>query len=86
VTPDEIEKHSDPHDVASDLEMMATEAAIYEARKKSKRDQEPDAKGAYEIEDCIECGNEIGAGRLKFSIRNTLCVECATVHERRNGR
>lgn len=82
MSPDEIEKHPDPHDIASDLEMMSTEAAIYEARKKTKRDQEADAKGRYEIEDCVECGNEIGEGRLRVSIRNTLCVECATAHER----
>lgn len=86
MTPDEIEKHPDPHDIASDLELMATEAAIYEVRKLSKRDQEPDATGNYEVEDCVECGNEIGEGRLKHSIHNTLCVECATAREVRARR
>lgn len=82
----EAEHHPDPHDVASDLEMQATESAIYEVRKRAKRDQEPNANGEYEVIDCTECGSEIGEGRLKVSLKNHWCIYCATEHERRAKR
>lgn len=83
VTLPEAEKFTDPSDRASDTEDRAREQAVYDARRKSKRTQEPDDQGQYLIVDCVECGEEIGEGRLRVSIKNTLCICCAEVSERR---
>ena len=78
MTPIQGENHADPSDLASDLEMQATQSAIAQVQKQLKRSQEPDGNGEYHILECITCDNEIGEGRLKHSIKNTLCVFCAT--------
>jgi len=75
--------HPDPFDQASALEQAATDQAIYEVRRYCKPTQAPLKNGTYEVTDCDDCGNEIGAARLKVAIKNTLCVHCATLRERR---
>ncbi len=73
----------DENDRASALEQAISEAAVAEIRHKAKRDQEPGPDGYYRILDCVDCGEEIGLGRLHAAIRNTLCIWCATALERR---
>ena len=77
----EQEKHADALDRASQLEMENTAGLVSEIRKRSKRTQEPNGAGVYLITECIECDNDIGQGRLMHSIKNTLCIHCATAQE-----
>jgi RNA polymerase-binding transcription factor DksA len=77
----EMEKHADIGDIATDLEMSFTAAAIRAVQQRMKRSQEPDADGVYAILDCLECGAEIGRGRLHVAMKNTICVFCATAAE-----
>ena len=77
------EKYSDPLDVASRNESIATEDAVREQRKLAVPQQIPDAAGNFSVTECLECGNEIGEQRLRVAIKNTLCIYCATEQERR---
>lgn len=77
------EKYSDPLDVASRNESIATEDAVREQRKLAVPQQIPDAAGNFSVTECLECGGEIGVQRLMVAIKNTLCIYCATEQERR---
>lgn len=77
------EKYSDPLDVASRNESIATEDAVREQRKLVVPHQIPDAAGNFKVMECVECGGEIGVQRLMVAIKNTLCIYCATEQERR---
>lgn len=77
------EQLSDPNDVASEVEMRTTESALNRVRQAARRQQEPDAQGRYAILDCVECGSEIGEGRLRVAIKNHLCIYCAELSERK---
>lgn len=77
------EKYSDPLDVASRNEIIATADAVREQRKLAVPQQIPDAAGNFKIMECLECGDEIGEQRLRVAIKNTLCIYCATEQERR---
>ena len=77
------EKYSDPLDVASRNESIATEDAVREQRRKAQPHQLPDESGNFAITECVECGDEIGEQRLRVAIKNTLCIYCATEQERR---
>ena len=79
----EQEKYSDPLDVASRNESIATADAVREQRKLAVPQQIPDAAGNFSVTECLECGNEIGEQRLRVAIKNTLCIYCATEQERR---
>lgn len=79
----ELEKYTDPLDIASRNEAIATEDALREQRKLAVPQQQPDARGKYKVTDCVECGEEIGEKRLKVATKNLLCIECATAQERR---
>ena len=79
----EREKLTDPLDRASQLEMETTEGLLREVQARSKRTQEVRSDGSYEIEECVECGEEITRGRLDAAIKNTICIHCATFAERR---
>ncbi len=79
----EQEKYSDPLDVASRNESIATDDAVREQRKLAVPQQIPDAAGNFKIVECVECGDEIGEQRLRVAIKNTLCIYCATEQERR---
>ena len=77
------EKYSDPLDVASRNESIATADAVREQRKLAVPQQIPDAAGNFSVTECLECGNEIVEQRLRVAIKNTLCIYCATEQERR---
>ena len=79
----EMEKHTDPLDIASRNESIATEDAIREQRKRAIPQQAPDEHGHYLIHECLECGEDIGIERLKVATKNCYCIECATAQERR---
>ena len=77
------EKYSDPLDVASRNENIATADAVREQRKLAVPQQFPDAAGNFTITECVECGGHIGEKRLKVAIKNLLCWDCATAQERK---
>ena len=80
---DEMERYTDPLDIAARNESIATNDSIRETRLRAKPHQMPDAHGNYLITECIECGELIGDRRLAVSIKNDLCIFCATEQERR---
>lgn len=77
------ERHTDPLDQASALEMEAANDALRAIRRASKSAQEARPDGTYAITDCDECGDEIGEQRLAVAIKNTHCIHCASAMERR---
>lgn len=77
------EKLTDILDIASESEGKFRDNAISEARAKVKQDQLPDKDGVYAVLDCVECGEEIGEGRLRAAPKNTICIHCASAAERR---
>ena len=79
----EQEKYSDPLDVASRNESIATDDAVREQRKLAVPLQFPDEHGHFAVTSCIECGEDIGEQRLKVAIKNLLCWDCATAQERK---
>jgi len=82
----EAERITDVNDQASEIEQRSLAYYLHTARLKSKRQQEPNQAGVYDLTDCEVCGSEIGAQRLQVSILNLLCIECATALERRQKR
>lgn len=82
-TDDTMDKITDVSDLATQREQENLEISRREHGRAMTRSQEALADGTYEIEECIECGNEIGLGRLMHSIKNTLCIHCATAAEKR---
>ena len=79
----EQEKYSDPLDVASRNESIATDDAVREQRKLAVPQQIPDEHGHFAVTECLACGEHIGEQRLRVAIKNTLCIYCATEQERR---
>jgi RNA polymerase-binding transcription factor DksA len=82
-TEDTMEKITDKSDLATQREQENLDISLREHARAMRRSQEPREDGTYEFEDCEECGLEIGEGRLKFAIKNTLCIHCATAAEKR---
>ncbi len=72
----------DPIDRASALELATTEDAIRVVQACNVQKQKPGADSEYPEPDCIECGNEIGIGRLRVAANNVMCIHCATIAER----
>lgn len=83
MTQREHEHHPDPIDRASDLELATTENAIRVVQARNVQKQNPGADGEYPEPDCIECGNEIGIGRLRVAANNVMCLFCASIAEKR---
>ena len=77
----DYEQYSDPLDVASRNESIATEDAVREQRKLAVPQQIPDAAGNFKVLECVACGEDIGSARLMVAIKNLLCVFCATEEE-----
>lgn len=82
LVPEPVERPSDVADQASLMEEETFRHAMLEHARKMRRDQEIGPDGLWPTEDCDECGCEIGEGRLTKSIRNRLCIHCATLEER----
>lgn len=82
MTHTESVKHPDPHDQASELEMIRTEDAIRQVQKLNEQKQKPGPDGLYPSPFCIECDDEIPLGRLRVAANNILCVICASAAER----
>lgn len=83
MTTSNYENSSDLIDIANDLAMKLTEAAISDSRRKAKQDQSPDSQGTFKVLECIGCELDIGLERLKVAPRNLYCVFCAAVMERK---
>ena len=84
----EFEQYSDPLDVASRNESIATTDAIRIMQLAAKPYQSPRKEvisgvevDHYEITSCLECGDPIGEMRLRVSIKNTFCIVCASAQE-----
>ena len=77
----DYEQYSDPLDVASRNESIATEDAVREQRKLAIPQQIPDAAGNFKVLECVACGEDIGSARLMVAIKNLLCIDCATAQE-----
>lgn len=80
----EQEKYSDPLDVASRNESIATDDAVREQRKLAVPQQFPDEHGHFAVTECLECGEHIGEQRLKVAIKN-LYVGTVPRHRRGSG-
>ena len=83
MTTSNYENSSDLIDIANDLAMKLTDAAIGDSRRKVKQDQIPDSQGNFKVLECIECELDIGIERLKVAPRNYYCVFCASSMERK---
>lgn len=85
-----IERNADPLDTASSIELIQNAERVAEHSRLVKQTQLPVVKvvggvetEVYEITECETCGEEIGEGRLKAAIKNTLCIGCAEVAEKK---
>lgn len=74
----QIERCSDPLDMASRHEEAFTALALKAAAKNLERETHPDFDGQH----CMECGNEIEDGRLK--LHKIRCIECQRAIEQLN--
>ena len=79
----EQEKYSDPLDVASRNESIATDDAVREQRKLAVPQQSPDSEGNFAVTSCIGCGEDIGEQRLRVAVKNLYCIDCASAQERK---
>lgn len=87
----EMEKYTDPLDIAARNESIATADSLRIVRDAAIPTQSPKVRELgdgtkemyFEITDCVKCGEEIGDKRLHVAIKNTLCIECATAQERK---
>lgn len=86
MTQREKEHLVDESDRATQTEMEFTQDALDEARAKARPQQMPRADGSYETTECVECGEPIGAQRLRVAVKNLICIDCATLQEHRNRR
>lgn len=77
---DELEKETDPLDVASNRALAETHLRVQAQRAKVAPKQVKNPDGTWPDPDCIECGNPIGLERLEATGSN-LCVECARAKE-----
>lgn len=80
------EKITDTSDIATEIETVARDQALQEARRRAAPQQSPRADGTYAVTDCEECGNEIGEARLRVAAMNKFCVDCASAMEKRQKR
>lgn len=80
---DTPERITDTSDLATQREQENLDISLKDHARAMRRSQEMRADGTFEFEDCDECGLEIGLGRLTHAIKNTLCINCATVAEKR---
>lgn len=79
----ERERLTDVSDRATQVEQETFDAAMGDVRRRLQQDQSPRYDGTYAVEDCDDCGNPIGEGRLRLAPRNLICVHCATAREKR---
>lgn len=80
---EQAERLADVSDRATAEETRQIESRLREQQMLLRQVQKPREDGTYEYTDCEECGNEIGAERLKLAAANHLCWHCATALEKR---
>jgi len=71
------ERHADPLDEATALASSVTDAAIEEVRRANAPETHPDFDG----ETCVDCGEDIPAGRL--ALGKIRCINCQRILEQR---
>lgn len=79
---DDLDAYTDPLDFASNITLIANSHAVKEHARKAAPKQQKDANGLWETEECVECGEPIGAERLEAT-GSDLCIECATALEKK---
>ena len=78
----EKENYADPIDLASAQERKALDSKLEEHKERVKPTQVKNPDGTWPITVCVKCGEDIGEKRLEAAIKNTLCIDCATLAER----
>ena len=64
---------TDPLDVASRQEMMGTALALAAQRLRSAPEQRQNPDGTWPTEECLECGEPLGARLIMGKVRCVLC-------------
>ncbi len=81
-----IEEHEqesayvDPLAHASNMEERERQSALKRQREASKPEQVQNPDGTWPIEECVDCGDEIGEARL--ALAKIRCIHCQTAKEK----
>lgn len=75
---------SDEIDRANFIADMANQEAVDYYRLLAQPEQQRDADGNWETEECVDCGDEIGEGRLAMG--RIRCIGCQTARELKGKR
>lgn len=78
------EIEADELDRAADLTQRTTDAAVEDVRRRSRPEQVQNPDGTWPHEDCVDCGEEIGIGRLRLG--KVRCIYCQQALERGRSR
>lgn len=73
---------ADPSDLAAKNEAILHKFNLEAQRHAAKPRQVQNSDGTWPHPDCVECGDEIGAERLRVT-GSDLCIICATAEEKR---
>lgn len=72
---------SDDVDQANELAQKMNDAAVAQARAKSKPEQVQNPDGTWPVTECIDCGIDIEPGRV--ALGKVRCLTCQEVLEKR---
>lgn len=72
---------SDEIDRANYIADMANQEAVAHYRLLAKPEQQRDADGNWETEECVDCGRDIEEGRL--ALGKLRCFDCQTLKEKK---
>lgn len=76
---DDAEHLSDPIDVGSRLAETERNSLLAAQRRKAEPKQVRNPDGSWPTEECVECGEPIGEGRLELGY--DTCIDCARTAE-----
>lgn len=78
--------YSDNIDQANELAQKMNDAAVAQARARSKPEQVQNPDGSWPVTECVDCAAEIERGRVELG--KTRCFTCQEVREKldRRGR
>ena len=72
---------SDEIDRANFIADMANQEAVNHYRLLAAPEQTRDTSGNWETEECVDCGEDIGAARLNLG--KIRCISCQTIKEKK---
>lgn len=75
-------KHTDPVDLASELEMAHTAHSLRQTQLANRPEQVKNEDGTWPEPDCVDCGEEIPKARLELG--KVRCIHCQEFLEKRN--